>query len=438
LSTLNAVKHWQKSHPKIKNVVLFVSDALRWDYLPEDVRSMGVTFKTVASGTFTAPSFASIISGEYQPRHGVDSLYNGRLSSDGGTLLNLDGYNSSLWTQNIWTDFEPRTSAPIYTVLDLKNRVSLKDIKTPFIYLEDEKGGHCPYGLTSEDKECKQANCQRFFRDLGGKGVKELRERYKLSVKQSIDEFRNRLKIIEDRGLWDETLVIFLADHGELLGEHGGLVGHETFSAPEIVYVPVVLIHPDLPKGVTCENEGVLRHVDLYPTICNVIGRRIPAVDGLSLFDMEKLPDWGLSYYVEKSKRARAGKYTLETIGLWDKDGGHVFRIGMNNFQRFLRSLYLTTFSDSLTATYQRQRIQHFPLRIVDNLRASSYCYKFHIKFGCPSLKKEEARLIVEKTRMNDNKFREKRRIVETIRQMQGDTGIYRFGGATRGRENPS
>jgi hypothetical protein len=57
----------------------------------------------------------------------------------------------------------------------------------------------------------------------------------------------------------------------------------------------------------------------------------------------------------------------------------------------------------------------------VDNLRASSYYYKSHIKFGCPSLKKEEARLIVEKTRMNDNKFREKRQIEETIRQMKGD-----------------
>lgn len=383
---------------------------------------MGVTFKTVASGTFTATSFASIISGVYQPRHGVYSFYNGRLSSDGGTLLNLDGYNASLWTENTWTDFEPRTSAPLYGILDCKHRVSLKDIKTPFIYLEDEKGGHCPYGWTSKNKEYKETDCTSFFKDFGGKDVKELRKRYKAGVQRSLNEFQNRLNIIEDRGLWDETLVVFLSDHGELLGEYGGLVAHQTFTAPEIIYVPTVFIHPDLPKGVTSENEGVLRHVDLYPTICSIIGRRTPAVDGISLFNMEKLPEFGFSYYFERSKRARAGKYTLEAIGLWDKDGGHVFRGGMSNFQRFLRGLYITLVSDGLTAVYQRQRIRHFPWTIIDNLRALSYYYKSHIKFGCPSLKEKEARLITEKARMNDDRLREKRQIVENIRRIKLDT----------------
>jgi hypothetical protein len=42
LSDMNAIKDWHVTHPKIKNAVLFVSDALRWDYLPEEVRPMGL------------------------------------------------------------------------------------------------------------------------------------------------------------------------------------------------------------------------------------------------------------------------------------------------------------------------------------------------------------------------------------------------------------
>ncbi len=418
LSILNAIKDWHMSHPKIKNVVLFVSDALRWDYLPKEVSSMGITFKAVASGTWTAISFASIISGVYQPRHGVYAFNSGESPIESNTLLNMGGYNSSIWAENNWLAFDPPTSGPLYDTLGCKNRTSLKDLKTPFIYLEDEKGGHCPYGWSSVNKEYAEWDCTSFFSDFGRKSVNELRERYRVGVQRSLSEFQNRLKIIEDRGLWDETLVIFLADHGELLGEYGGIVGHEHFTAPEVVYVPIVLIHPDLPKGVTCEHEGVLRHVDLYPTICSIIGRRIPSVDGFSLINMEKLPEFGFTYYVEKGK-IRRRKYTLEEISLWDKSGGYVFRTGLNKFQRLYRGVYQTALTpDSLTAIYQRQRLQHFPWMIKDYKNALSYYSKSYIKYGSPSLKEKEARLLVEKAKLDDNRFREKQRITQIINRM--------------------
>ena len=418
MSILDALRDWHTGHPKIKNVVLFVSDALRWDYLPAEVKSMGVTFKTVASGSFTPTSFASIISGLYQPRHGVYNFFSDWLSNERRTLMNMDGYNSSFWTENIWTGFDPPTSAPIYNVGGSNHRVSLKDLKTPFIYLEDEKGGHCPYGWSFDNKEYEEGDCTIFFRDFGRKDVNELRKKYRTGVQRSLNEFQNRLKVIEDRGLLGETLVIFLSDHGELLGEYGGIVGHEHFTAPEVVYVPTVLIHPDLPKGVTLEHEGVLRHIDIYPTVCSIIGQEIPAVDGLSLINMEKLPEFGFTYYVENGK-LRKRKYSLEEISLWDKDGGYLFRSGLSEYQRLLRGVYLTiAYPDSLTAIYQRQRLQHFPWMIKDYAKALSYYYKSYIKFGCPSLKENEARLIIQKAKLDDNRFREKQRIMAAIKRM--------------------
>jgi hypothetical protein len=121
---------------------------------------------------------------------------------------------------------------------------------------------------------------------------------------------------------------------------------------------------------------------------------------------------------VENGK-LRKRKYSLEEISLWDKDGGYLFRSGLTEYQRLLRGVYLTiAYPDSLTAIYQRQRLRRFPWMIKDYAKALSYYYKSHIKFGCPSIKENEARLIVEKAKLDDNRFREKQRIIAAIKRM--------------------
>jgi len=46
----------------IKNMMIFVSDSLRWDYTPVSILNMGISTKTVASSLYTASSFPIIIS----------------------------------------------------------------------------------------------------------------------------------------------------------------------------------------------------------------------------------------------------------------------------------------------------------------------------------------------------------------------------------------
>ena len=195
------------------------------------------------------------------------------------------------------------TSAPLYEILNEKRRVSLGEIEPPFVYLEDEKGGHCPYGWSPGDAEYEEWECARFFRDLGKKDVEFLEEKYHEGAARSACEFEKRMQIIRERGIEDTTLVIFLSDHGESLGEHGGIVGHDMITA-EVTYVPVVLIHPDLPKGIVADQDGVLRHVDLYPTLRDILRCRDPTdVDGTSLLCSESLPRIGYAYYVEGPMR---------------------------------------------------------------------------------------------------------------------------------------
>jgi len=361
---------WKKRNPNIINIVLFISDSFRWDFTPKTVSNLGVTFKTIASSTFTPPSFASIITGLYPSNHGVYSFFKNQLSNRLNTLLNLKGYNTSLWTENTWIGLNE--GSPLHRILSCNKHISLEEIEPPFIYIEDEKGGHCPYGWSNDENEYEEWDCIKFFRDSGKKEKKELLKLYKKGIDRSEKIFNKRLETINKRGLQNDTLIIFLSDHGEILGEYGGIVGHGTVTVPEVVYVPVIFIHPDLPKGLNFANNGVLRHVDIFPTICDVIGVNIKRnIDGISLLKCNKLPDYGYcEFTIEKKYKTQIYKkfdYHIHEQSIWDKNGGYLIRKG-NKIKILLRAIYLTLLSKkSIISTYLREQIKKRPINYIMN-----------------------------------------------------------------------
>lgn len=81
------------------------------------------------------------------------------------------------------------------------------------------------------------------------------------------------------RGMWDDTMIVFTADHGEMLGDFGlyskGVMWEQAVPMPFYVY------HLDLDAG---EREGFAEHVDVFPTVCDYLGVPIPSgVQGRSL-----------------------------------------------------------------------------------------------------------------------------------------------------------
>ncbi|HSL85081.1 MAG TPA: tetratricopeptide repeat protein, partial [Thermoanaerobaculia bacterium] len=74
----------------------------------------------------------------------------------------------------------------------------------------------------------------------------------------------------------EPALVVFTADHGESLGEHGELT-HGLFAYEATLRVPLVLQGPGVPPGTTSTEPA--RHVDLLPTILDAAG--VPAPSGL-------------------------------------------------------------------------------------------------------------------------------------------------------------
>lgn len=109
--------------------------------------------------------------------------------------------------------------------------------------------------------------------------------------------FRPLVEKLKALDLYDRTMVIVTADHGEELLEHG-FIGHPSTSFKEIAYeeviqVPLVMTCPALiPAGVRVGEQ--VRNVDILPTALDLLGLPIPeSVQGESLrgaFEGETLP----------------------------------------------------------------------------------------------------------------------------------------------------
>ena len=83
------------------------------------------------------------------------------------------------------------------------------------------------------------------------------------------------LGLIEEPQVRDRTVVIYTADHGESLGEHGEST-HGYFAYNATLHVPLILALPGAKAARVDANVG---HVDIYPTVCDLVGGKKP--DGL-------------------------------------------------------------------------------------------------------------------------------------------------------------
>jgi arylsulfatase A-like enzyme len=87
------------------------------------------------------------------------------------------------------------------------------------------------------------------------------------------------LRALDDTGQMANTIVIFSSDHGLAVGSHG-LRGKQNMYE-HTIGIPLILRGPGVPKGQRRTAQVYLR--DLYPTICDLTGLRIPAtVEGRS------------------------------------------------------------------------------------------------------------------------------------------------------------
>jgi arylsulfatase A-like enzyme len=86
------------------------------------------------------------------------------------------------------------------------------------------------------------------------------------------DQVGRMWESLEEAGIADRTIILFFADHGEFLGDHG--VFHKLPVFYEcLTHIPCILYHPDWPAGTF---EGLVEEIDFTPTLLEGLGLEIP------------------------------------------------------------------------------------------------------------------------------------------------------------------
>ncbi|GEM_PF-648061 len=248
-----------------ENVYVYVSDALRCDWVPESIASEGDVMPTLAPAAYTPISFSSLASGLSPENHSVRSFHD-CLEAD--TVL--DGFESACYydhpdgamSRNVFGSHgDPR---------------ELDSVEEPFFYVERALDTHFPYGQVPHGNEIPDDP------EMSGGHV----ERYERGVESTERHFWSHVQNLKDRGILEDTLVIFTSDHGELLGEHRLFRerhGHNMPLTRELCVVPTVFLNYEA-------GYERMRTIDIAPTAAALTDREFNS-DGLNL--EENLPERG-------------------------------------------------------------------------------------------------------------------------------------------------
>ncbi|MEM7538411.1 MAG: sulfatase-like hydrolase/transferase [Chloroflexota bacterium] len=99
------------------------------------------------------------------------------------------------------------------------------------------------------------------------------------------DQIKRFVAFLEQAGLRDDTIIIFLSDHGDFVGEYGLM--RKGPNLPEALSrIPFIVTGP----GVTQQDDAHPAHIsiaDILPTLCEAIGAKIPVgTQGRSLWPL--------------------------------------------------------------------------------------------------------------------------------------------------------
>jgi arylsulfatase A-like enzyme len=99
--------------------------------------------------------------------------------------------------------------------------------------------------------------------------IERLRALYDGALRYVDSRLQQVSEWLQQRGLWDDTLVVITGDHGECLGERG-LLGHRFTLADGLLRVPLILRCPrNVPQGFALEE--LAQTPDILPTILELL-----------------------------------------------------------------------------------------------------------------------------------------------------------------------
>lgn len=263
----------------MQNCVIFVADALRFDYMPKIFSKKNVVIKTLSQATYTPPSFTSLISSLSPENHNVRWF-----------LDNFDTKKATIFDFFENGSYYDSPDDPMSKIVfkNLPCPVELKDISEPFVWIERLMDTHTPYGKINHGNEIlndvsneRTQMGENFLKNSIRRGT--IKEDYIKGVKSLEEHLNYHIQELEKRDIIDNTLIVITSDHGELLGERIYLRKRYSHSWPicrQLVEIPTVFLN----YNIDCSH---MRQIDILPTCLEIL--KIPYneknFDGISVIN---------------------------------------------------------------------------------------------------------------------------------------------------------
>ncbi len=310
------------TRPTGPNLLIVLSDTLRRDHLGHYgyrrdtspqldrlARESRVFLNAFAQAPSTKPSVASLFTSRYPSQHGT--LYNrSSLSRRHFTLaeiLRQRGYRTAGFYENpvvsevfgfaqgfaSWTADDRRYRATSQAMEPFDEAIDAwieRDARTPFFLYVHYIDPHSPYRAPAgfdrffdpdydgdvDGDLSPWADVTRFREDP--RALEHLASLYDDEIRYVDSRFGRLIGTLRRLGRLDDTVVVFLSDHGEAFMEHGHLFHSQSVYA-ELIDIPLLVRYPGaLPPG---EDRRPVSHVDLLPTLLGLLdvdnGPAVPA-----------------------------------------------------------------------------------------------------------------------------------------------------------------
>lgn len=311
------------------NVLLIVSDATRADHLRcygyakdtspnlDAFAGEGVLLgQAIAQGTHTIVASPCILASLYPSQHGL-ATYRDVLPEAARTIAEVlrdEGYrtfgvstNPHLTeTTGFAQGFDTFDADSAWLNTDASRVVDrfLSWLETgpgtPFFAFLFFIDPHSPYEPPAEILEKFGGDPGFTVRDWSldslktydARGRREIIARYDGDIAYFDREIGRLFARLKERGMYENTLIVYTSDHGEAFWEHGR-VGHGDSLYEELLRVPLLLKLPALfgfprlapPSG--AEKGEPVGQIDVMPTVLEFVGAEIPAeVQGMSLLPL--------------------------------------------------------------------------------------------------------------------------------------------------------
>lgn len=303
------------------NLIFISVDSLRHDaltavhtpHLLKLAETAGCLFdEMIVQTPFTVPSHASMLTGLYPFNHRLRQFSGQKLYESAQTLfeyLACRGYDVAIYRDTAVFGAEHGYSpthfqdTPPPTLSELRRFLSRQNGQ-PFCLFIHYWGVHTPYDTLTPVQNWRDAVCNLCIHlqtRLGWtpfsltpshpywlKRLEKVRslllsgqttpviQGYQRALRRFDNWLANFYKLLQQRRLTDNTLLVITSDHGECFNEHGEArlhpdgYEHGLFLFENVLRVPALFVGPNVPAGQRF--SGQVESVDLTPTIYELLG----------------------------------------------------------------------------------------------------------------------------------------------------------------------